>query len=105
MELPYELIITSSILMLFAIKLYVSMCVGLSVIECPQFSVMLSDADACACIIVCVLPLRVVQVLVWFIQVPALAFPPAFCVVHGSSVIFPITVHTLNYAAMTHTDT
>lgn len=91
--------------MLFAIKLYVSMCVGLSVIECAQFSVMLSDADACAGVTVCVLPLRVVQVFVWFIQVPALAFLSIFCVVHGSSVIFPITVHTLNYAAMTHTDT
>lgn len=78
------------------------MCVGLSVIEHAQFSVMPSGADACVRMTVCVLPLRVVQVFVWYIQVPALAFLSTFCVVHRSSVIFPITVHTLNYAAMTH---
>lgn len=62
----------------------------------------LSDADAYAlmCVYVCVsvLPLGVVQVFVWSIQVPTLAFLSTFCVVHGSSVIFPITVDTLNYA-------
>lgn len=66
----------------------------------------LSDADAYAlmCVYVCVsvLPLGVVQVFVWSIQVPTLAFLSTFCVVHGSSVIFPITVDTLNYAGVTH---
>lgn len=81
------------------------MCVDLSVIEHAQFSVMLSDADACVCVCVRVLPLGVVQVFVWSIQVPALAFFSTFCVVHGSSVIFPITVYALNYAAVTHTHT
>lgn len=52
-----------------------------------------------------VLPLGVVQVFVWSIQVPALTFLPAFCVVHGSSVIFPITGHTLNWEEEQHRQT
>ena len=86
-------------------------CVGLSVIQRAQFSVMLSDAVRHGrtvlrvCVCVCVLPLWVIQVFVWIIQVPALAFLSTFCVVHWPSVIFPITVHTLDCAAATHTRT
>lgn len=56
--------------------------------------------------VVCVhvLPLRVVQVFVWIVQVPTLAFFSTLCVVHGSSVILAIAVHTLD-CADTHTHT
>ncbi len=56
----------------------------------------------CVCVCVCVctckcVPVRLVGVFMRFLWVPSLALFPTLCVIHGPSVCFPITLHTLHY--------
>ncbi len=52
----------------------------------------------CVCVCACeCVPVRLVGVFMRFLWVPSLALFPTLCVIHGPSVCFPITLHTLHY--------